>query len=276
MRMAMSVDPNELLTQLHPDRRLFQTFAEKTDAVFWTADPISLQIVYISPHVEKALGIAPEVWLRPLFWQTHLHPADLERVVAGFKTAVHEEATHQLEYRLQASDDTLLWIRNTVCMMMAEEKPLLCGMMANVTVYKTAVQYSVDLPGYASIFLQIVTLLSENSDIKHRLEKLAEKLGHVFEVTAVNILDWDNSLGIATQLAHFRAAGISTLPEQNSDSLAGVEGNLKWLSTTHPILIHTNDLTLSEWEEAHLQQHDAKTVYICPCESTINLLAILS
>jgi PAS domain S-box-containing protein len=270
----MSDEPNNFLTQFQPDRNLFQAFAEKTDAVFWVADPVSFQLIYISPYAEMAFGISQQEWTRPLFWQTHLHSPDQERVLAGFKTAVGEQTTQQFEYRLKANDDTLVWIRNTVCVV-TDETPKLCGMMTDVTGYKTAVQYSDDAPGYASNFLEIVTLLSENSDIKQRLDQLAEKLGTVFEITAVNILGWDSDWDIVTRLAHFRAAGFSTLFDQNSYSLAGLEGSLKWLSAVRPVLIHINDPSLSKWEESYLQKYNAKTVLYLPLREQNELIGCI-
>ncbi|MCP4419067.1 MAG: GAF domain-containing protein [Chloroflexi bacterium] len=272
----MSVDPEDFLTPFQPNRHLFQTFADKAEVVFWVADPVSFQLVYVSPHAEKALGVPPNEWLRPLFWQKYLYEADLDRVLAGFGTAVGSGIAHQLEYRLKVSDGSLRWIRDTVCVLSAEDKSLLWGMMTDVTAYKTAVYHQTDTPGFTSVFLEIVTLLTANVETEQMLNQVAEKLCEVFEVTAVNILEWNNDLGIATQLAHHQIANTPILSEQsNSYTLAGLEGRLKWLTAIQPVVTYYDDPDLTQWEQEYLQKQDAKTVLYLPLLGQNELLGCI-
>lgn len=270
----MSVDLEDY-SQLQTSIHLVRTFAEKADVIFWVADPVSFQLAYVSPHAEKALGLPLTEWVRPLFWQTYLYSIDRDRVLAGFETAASTQTANQFEYRMVAADGTIRWFRDTVCLLFSDGKPLLCGLMTDVTKYKTTVRYQDDASGHTGFLLEIVTLLSGHSDIKRRLGQLAERLSTIFEVTAVNIFDWDNKWGIAARLAHYYADGFSPLSDEDSYQLAGLEGSLKWLTAIQPIFSQDNDPTLSEWEASHLQNYNAKAILYLPLREQNELIGFI-
>src|SRR5690606_25048350 len=100
----MSPDQAENLFPVQPDFALFHSYAEQADVIFWAADPQTFQLVYVSPHAEHALGVPLEAWLRPSFWQDHLHATDRDRVLVELATAVADQQTHLFEYRLMAAN----------------------------------------------------------------------------------------------------------------------------------------------------------------------------
>ena len=172
----MTIESADSISSFEPDFRFVQAFSDKADAVFWIADPESYQLVYVSKHVERALGLPAEDWLRPFFWQTYLFDADRTQVLATFAAAAASESIHHLEYRMVASDGNLVWFRDRVCLLTIDERPFLCGMMMNVTAFKTAVDHHIGMRGYTSIFLEIVTLLSGSAGIEQKLDQLANRL----------------------------------------------------------------------------------------------------
>ena len=197
----MRAEPAKDLFPIQPDFGLFQTYAESANVIFWAADPQTFQLVYVSPHAERALGVPLDQWLRPSFWHDHLHAVDRDRVLAELATAVADQQTHLFEYRLIASDGASLWFRDRVCLLANAHERLLCGMMTDVTAFKTAVHQGTDTPGYTSIFLEIVTLLSGNAGIGDSLTRLARRLSEVFDVTAVHIMEWNAAIGVISPLA---------------------------------------------------------------------------
>lgn len=259
----MTSDSTNSLAQRVPDFQFAQAFAEKAEIIFWIADPGSYQLLYVSAHAEKALGFPIDVWLQPLFWQTHLFEGDRERVVAALNEAAISDTAQHIEYRMIGRNGNLVWLRDRICMVVSEGISYLCGMMTDVTAFKTAVDHHTGTRGYTSIFLEIVTLLSSNEEIKEKLEQLAEKLCYVFGLTAVSILSWEISGYFALHDA----------PNEEAFASFGAVGNrlnaliygLGWWQTTPgPVLSHHGRPALSDWEKAHLQLYDAKTILYVP------------
>lgn len=264
----MTTDLTRSLTPPQPDFQLFQAFAEKANLVFWIADPQSYQLVYVSAAADRALDLPTDVWLRPFFWQTYLYQPDRDAVMAAFSDAVSSETVHHLEYRMVAGDGNLVWFRDRVGMLTVEERPFLCGMMTNVTAFKTAVDHHIGTRGYTSIFLEIVTLLSAgNVEIEQKLDQLAEKLCDVFELTAVSIFHWDLEWDTVAYLAYHTTQDKQLMgPDHHKNHRLSevIDGLRWWHPEPNPILSDVNDTALSEWERTHLHLHSAKTIFYVP------------
>lgn len=259
----MTSDPTNSLVQWIPDFPFVQAFAEKAEIVIWIADPGSYQLVYMSAHVEKVLGLSNDVWLRPSFWQTHLFEGDRKRVLAALHEAVVTETVQHIEYRMMTASGNLVWIRDRICPVVVKGAPYLCGMMTDVTSFKTAVDHHTGIQGYTSIFLEIVTLLSGNAEIEHKLDQLAEKLCDVFGLTAVSILNWNR---VSHFTHHDSRDKEPSLPKKFAASqLNKLIDELGWWQVSpQPVLSHRDDADLSDWERAHLQLHNAKTILYVP------------
>jgi GAF domain-containing protein len=259
----MTADSTHSLGSKMPDFSFIQAFAAKAEVIFWVADPTSYQLVYVSAHAKKVLGLPTDVWLRPLFWQTHLFEADRERVLTALHVATTSETVEHIEYRMVAEDGSLVWLRDRICTVVKEGTTFLCGMMTDVTAFKTAVDHYTDTPGYTRIFLEIVTLLSGNEELDQKLEQLAEKLCYVFSLTAVSIMNWDT-------VSHFtpfnRQDADTFLPEYfRENRLTEFIDGLGWQQLpAQPVLSHYDDPNLPDWQQAHLQMHQAKTILFVP------------
>jgi PAS domain S-box-containing protein len=92
----------------------FQELVERLPAVIYAetidGDPASL---YISPRVESVLGYTPEEWVAtPRFWREHIHPDDLERVLADNERANETLEPYSTEYRFVHGDGRYRWVRD--------------------------------------------------------------------------------------------------------------------------------------------------------------------
>ncbi|MBK8901795.1 MAG: GAF domain-containing protein [Anaerolineaceae bacterium] len=264
----MSDDQAKDLLPIQPDFGLFQTYAERADVIFWAADPQTFQLVYVSPHAESALGVPVAQWLRPSFWQDHLHAADCDRVLAQFATAVADQQTHLLEYRLTTANGATLWFRDRVCGLTTGNGQLLCGLMKDVTAFKTVVNQATDTPGYTSIFLEIVTLLSGHMDIQHSLSQLAQRLRVIFDVTAVRVFEWNAEWGHVTLLAQAHGADapqpVGGNEERDNKILANMMDTLSGQARLYPVVVKLQDSGLSKWTRLHLLNHEVQTLLFVP------------
>ncbi|MCA9917546.1 MAG: GAF domain-containing protein [Anaerolineales bacterium] len=234
--------------------------------MFWAADPTSFELGYVSAFAEAVLGLPLAAWTRPSFWQDHLFVEDRQRVLALFAEAVFTGEPQELEYRLYAVDGSLHWVRDKVCLLTHEGKPTLCGMMVDVTSFKTAVGFHVGLPGHTSVFLEIIKLLSENVDIQTSLQAVAETLLPVFNVTDVYIWEWDSAWDRPLQLAFASEASAPTYDVDNPPiyELSNLLDELGWQQPPRPIVFDSQMGQLPVWQEKYLQAHRAKTILHVP------------
>jgi PAS domain S-box-containing protein len=94
---------------------LNRELVESVRAVVRRAEPSSFRTTFINKHVEEILGYPVKGWLNnPSFWVEHLHPEDRERTVALTEKAVQEQRNHELEYRMIAADERIVWLHEIV------------------------------------------------------------------------------------------------------------------------------------------------------------------
>ena len=93
---------------------LYRRIVEQGPLVVYTHDgsrPPAM--TYVSPQVERMLGIAPDRWLeQPFLWVTRIHPEDREGVLARIDEACLQERGFAAEYRYRAADGTVVWVRD--------------------------------------------------------------------------------------------------------------------------------------------------------------------
>jgi two-component system cell cycle sensor histidine kinase/response regulator CckA len=84
-------------------------------AIFWEANPETLQFTAVSPKAEALLGYSHSAWTsNPTFWADILHPDDRERALATRASAIKRCEDHHSDYRVIATDGRARWIRDTV------------------------------------------------------------------------------------------------------------------------------------------------------------------
>ncbi len=74
-------------------------------------------VTYVSPRLQALLGYSPEEWIGiPGIWEEHIHPADLERVLAEDDAeaagVAESPADEDREYRMRTRDGTEIWVRD--------------------------------------------------------------------------------------------------------------------------------------------------------------------
>nr|WP_240956230.1 EAL domain-containing protein [Wenzhouxiangella sp. XN79A] len=114
---------------------MYRTLVESTTAVLWEADADLDGFAYVSPEVETVLGYRPESWMaNPRFWADHIHPEDRDWVVAYCRREGRARRSHTVEYRMMASDDSVVWVRDSVKVVENDDgRVRLVGAMLDVT-----------------------------------------------------------------------------------------------------------------------------------------------
>jgi PAS domain S-box-containing protein len=100
--------------QLRDAEQRFRAIVEHIPAVVYL-DPLEwpAETLYVSPELERMLGIDAEEWARDVdSWEHAIHPDDREAVVREYLEFLQTEGQWSREYRFVARDGRLVWVRD--------------------------------------------------------------------------------------------------------------------------------------------------------------------
>jgi PAS domain S-box-containing protein len=98
----------------HTDEARYRALVENLPAVIYQVAPDDdRRTIYVSPHVETALGYSRDEWLgQPDIWMELLHPDDREQTLAAHDLHNETGRPWSREYRLIANDGRVVWFRD--------------------------------------------------------------------------------------------------------------------------------------------------------------------
>ena len=101
--------------ELHAAEERYRSMVEAIPALVYAVRPDAVfSTSYISPYVEKLLGVSPCEWLADLeSWPRRIHPEDCERVLAEWRRGISDRGASSFEFRMTAADGRVLWVRDT-------------------------------------------------------------------------------------------------------------------------------------------------------------------
>ena len=117
----------------------FRRLLEATRIVQWEADARTRDFTYVGSQAERLLGYPLARWYEPAFWKTHLHPEDREGVLRFREEALLEQEAYEFEYRMIASGDQSVWVRDVVAVERVHGAPVVIrGFLIDITARKRA------------------------------------------------------------------------------------------------------------------------------------------
>ena len=98
----------------HTDEARYRALVENLPAVIYQVAPDDdRRTMYVSSHVETALGYSRDEWLgQPDIWMELLHPDDREQTLAAHDLHNETGRPWSREYRLIANDGRVVWFRD--------------------------------------------------------------------------------------------------------------------------------------------------------------------
>ncbi len=118
----------------------YQDLINNINAIVWEADAATEKFVYVSREAEK-LGFPIDRWRNnPAFWSDLIHPDDRVRVLGTFRSARDHGKDQEIEYRVQAADGRIVWLRNNF-RVAGDERQQTCmlrGVMVDISRAKDA------------------------------------------------------------------------------------------------------------------------------------------
>ncbi|WP_449430151.1 EAL domain-containing protein [Pseudomonas putida] len=145
----------------------YRGLVESLSAIAWEADANDFTYSYVSPHAEDLLGFALHEWRRPGFWRSILHPDDALWAQAYCESETAAGRDHSLDYRVIRADGQALWVRNIVSMIKQGHRPLMRGLMIDISETKrTEDALRLSEQKFASVFQQCpdILLIARHSD----------------------------------------------------------------------------------------------------------------
>lgn len=208
---------------LRDSQSRIESLINTIDGIVWEGDLETHECSFISKKVEDILGYTVEQWKRSnTFWFDHVHPEDRDKVVAYLKDLLPQTNQLDEEYRMIASDGSVVWIRDIVTVVAEANQPIrLRGIMIDVTrriEADLALKKSFDLVteqnkrllnfsyivshnlrSHASNILGISTLIESAKNDTDRNEMI-ELLKQVAENLNETLLNLNNIVNIQTQI----------------------------------------------------------------------------
>jgi len=129
----------QTMTALATSKARLDALDENINIIPWEGDPVTRQFTYIGAQAAGALGHPLETWYSKGFLVDHIYPADREQVLQVSRTLAAQSDNYEIEYRMLAADGHLVWLRNIINVMRADNNIcLLRGFIVNITEIKRA------------------------------------------------------------------------------------------------------------------------------------------
>lgn len=115
----------------------YKKLIDSINGIVWEAVPYTMRFTFVSENVSRILGYGTDKWLEDgQYWLDHIYEEDRSVVHAYFKEP--EALDGQVfNYRIIKADGSLVWIRDTVSVIVEEGQPkYLCGVMLDITLKK--------------------------------------------------------------------------------------------------------------------------------------------
>lgn len=126
--------------RLHDTEERFRTLVEHIPAILYIDRPgLSDQTIYISPQIERILGIDADAWIQnDGLWEEVLHPEDRMDAIRAYRHGVASGMPFSFDYRLVTPRGTF-WVRDDAAVLHNDDgTPLVQGVMFDITEQKLA------------------------------------------------------------------------------------------------------------------------------------------
>ncbi|HGM5580054.1 TPA: EAL domain-containing protein [Pseudomonas putida] len=250
----------------------YRSLIESLSAIAWEADANDFTYSYVSPHAEGLLGYPLREWLKPGFWRGILHPEDALWAQAYCDAETAAGRDHSLDYRVVRADGHILWVRNIVSMIEHGHRPLMRGLMIDISETKrTEDALRLSEQKFASVFQQCpdILLIARHSDgcLLEVNEAFEEQIGlspaQVIGRTATELGLWGVAGTGPTILERVQRGGIRNLEmsfrRSNGQLFTGLTSAESFdLDGTPALVVAVRDISQLKETQQQLQTSEEK------------------
>lgn len=103
----------ELLERVQASETRFREMVEHLPHVFWEYDVKSARLTYLSPALEKVVGVSPDlIYEDQSAWLDFVHPEDRSLAEAFERRALFEHLAAEVEFRARTPKGEEIWVRD--------------------------------------------------------------------------------------------------------------------------------------------------------------------
>jgi PAS domain S-box-containing protein len=119
-------------------QRNYQRLIDTIEGIVWEAETRPLAFTFVSRYGERLLGYPVQEWMRPSFFEEHIHVLDRDRVLMQLNRAAAQHMNLQLDYRVLAADRRVVWLHNSVAAIEHYGQAKFLGVAVDVTERRAA------------------------------------------------------------------------------------------------------------------------------------------
>lgn len=188
-------------SQLEGAEAQYRGLIESIRAIVYSAEPgIMGAWHFISPRIYEMTGFTPEEWLNdPGFWQSHIHPDDLEKVLEDERNALHEGKMPRFEYRFKKQDGNYIWIYDESFVVLDANTQLVQGFLLDITERKQTEEQLKSRIAELQAVHGISEKLVQRTDLQKLIHDTGEQIRTVLKADNLLIAIHDPN----TNLIHF-------------------------------------------------------------------------
>lgn len=191
----------KIQTQLQQAEARYRGLVESIPAAIYTAEPgIMGAWHFMSPRIIDMTGFTPNEWTsNPGFWQSRVHPDDLDQVLENEKRALLEGKMQRMEYRFQKKDGEYVWFYDESLIMMEPNTQLVQGFLLDITDRKQTEEQLTKRIAELQAFHGISETLVQKTDLQKLIHDTGEQIRNALKANNVLIAIHDPT----TSLIHF-------------------------------------------------------------------------
>ena len=127
-------------TALNLSQQKLGSLVNSIDGIVWEWNAVTFEFTFVSEQSRSILGYPPEAWLgNPNFWDSVVHPDDLEKATAHCLQAIAKREPYHYEYRMIAADQRVVWMRESGVVLTDDNKAVAFrGILQDITEQKLA------------------------------------------------------------------------------------------------------------------------------------------
>ena len=281
-QIRTALQQSEQSIALQREQQRYQSLVESTRAIVWEGRPGTMRFSYISPEVEALLGYSAERWLNQTdFWIEHTHPEDRAWVLTYCSRMTAQLRDHSFDYRMLASDGRIVWLRDSVKVLVRDGKPeRMVGVMVDITALKT-IQDELE---YGSGLQQLMVeaaqqfLNTGEADFDSILDQMLARVGAWCGADRAYLMRFTPDLSRFTNTHEWTAEGIrpeiDSLQNISTDAIPRLLDQLRQGETA---IVSCVDQLSEQWsmEKQLFMSQDIRSLLVLPIQHGEHLIGLI-